>query len=54
MNWLNKFHFLNLGGGLLVFLIDCVIFLPPFLDFISMSMSTAPVLAQLGSGILCL
>ena len=27
LNWLNLFHFLILEGGLLVFLIDCMIFL---------------------------
>ena len=31
-NWLNWFHFLYLEGGLLVILIDCMIFLSPFLD----------------------
>ena len=39
-NWLNWFHFLLLDGGLLVILIDCMIFLSPFLDVIKMSMST--------------
>ena len=29
-NWLNWFHFLFLEGGLLVILIDCMIFLSPF------------------------
>ena len=29
-NWLNWFHFLFLKGGLLVILIDCMIFLSPF------------------------
>ena len=37
--WLNWFHFLNLEGGLLVILIDCMIFLSPFLDVTRMSMS---------------
>ena len=41
-------------GGLLVILIDCMIFLSPFLDVTRMSMSTVFFLAQLGSGILCL
>ena len=50
--WLNWFHFLFLGGGLLVILIDCMIFLSPFLDVTRMSMSTVPFLAQLDSGIL--
>ena len=41
-------------GGLLVILIDCMIFLSPFLDITRMSMATVPFLTQLGSGILCL
>ena len=53
-NWLKWFHFLFLEGGLLVFLIDCIIFLSPFLDVIRMFMSTVSFLAQLDSGILCL
>ena len=32
LNWLNWFHFLILEGDLLVILIDCMIFLSPFLD----------------------
>ena len=32
LNWLNRFHFLFLEGGLLVILIDYMIFLSPFLD----------------------
>ena len=48
------FHFLFLEVGLLVILIDCMIFLSPFLDVTRMSMSTASFLAQLGSRILCL
>ena len=39
-NWLNWFHFLFLVGGVLVILIDCLIFLSPFLDAARMSMST--------------
>ena len=39
LNWLNWFHFLILRRGLLVILIDCMIFLPPFLDVTQMSMS---------------
>ena len=54
LNWLNWFHFLILEGGLLIILIDCMIFLSPFLDVTMMSMSTFSFLAQLGSGILCL
>ena len=53
-NWLNWFHFLFLEGGLLVILIDCMIFLSPFLDVTRMSMSTVSFLAQLNCGILCL
>ena len=44
----------NNEGDLLVILIDCMIFLSPFLDVTRMSMSTVPFLAQLDSGILCL
>ena len=40
--------------GLLVILIDSMIFLSPFLDVTRMSMSTISFLAQLDSGILCL
>ena len=54
LNWLNWFHFLVLERGLLVILIDFMIFLSPFLDVTSMSMSTISFLAQPGSGILCL
>ena len=39
-------------GGLLVILIDCMIFLSPFLDVSRMYMSTVSFLTQLGSGIL--
>ena len=39
MNYLNWFHFLILEGGLLLILIDCMIFLPPFLDVTRVSMS---------------
>ena len=45
---------LILDGGLLVILIDCVIFLSPFLDLTRMFMSTVSFLAQLDTGILCL
>ena len=54
LNWLNWFHLLILEGDLLVILIDCMIFLSPFLDVTRMSMSTVSFLAQLDSGILCL
>ena len=53
-NWLNWFHFLFLEGGLFIILIDCMIFLSPFLDVTRMSMSTVSFLAQLNSGIICL
>ena len=53
-NWVNWFHFLFLEGGVLVILIDCMIFLSPFLDVTRMSMSTVSFLAQLDCGILCL
>ena len=53
-NWLNRFHFLFLEGGLLVILIDCMIFLSPFLDVTRMSTSTVSFLAQLDCRILCL
>ena len=43
-----------LEGGLLVFLIDYMIFLSPFLVVTRMSMLTVSFLAQLNSGILCL
>ena len=46
--------FLILKGDLLVILIDCMIFLSPFLDVTRMSMSTVSFLAQLNSGILSL
>ena len=54
LNWLNCLHFLFLEGGLLLILIDCMIFLPPFLDVTKMPMSTVSFLAKLDSGILCL
>ena len=39
LNWLNWFHFLILEGGLLVFLIDGMNFMSPFLDVTRISMS---------------
>ena len=54
LNWLNWFHFPILEGGLLVILIDCMIFLSPFLAVTRMSMTAVSFLAQLDSGILCL
>ena len=44
----NWFHFLFLEGGLAIILIDCMIFLPAFLDVTGMSMSTVfPCTARL-------
>ena len=40
LNWLNWFLVLFLEGGLFVILVDCMIFLSPFLDVTRMSMST--------------
>ena len=54
LNWLNWFHVLILEADLFVILIDCMIFLSPFLNVIRMSMLIAPFLAQLDCGILCL
>ena len=48
-NWLNWFQFLFLEGGLLVILINCIIFLSPFVDITRMSMSTVSFLAELDS-----
>ena len=53
-NWFSWFHFLFFEVGPLVILIDCMIFLSPFLDVTRMSMSTVSFLAQLDPGILCL
>ena len=47
LNWLNWFDFLILEGALLVILIDCTIFLSPFLDVTMMSISTVSFLEQL-------
>ena len=49
LSWLNWFHFLILEGGLLIILIDCLIFLSPFLDVTKMSVSAVSFLAQLDS-----
>ena len=54
VNWLNWFHFLILEEGQLIILIDCMIFLSPFLDVTRMPVSTVSFLAHLDSGILCL
>ena len=50
-NWFNWFHFLILVKGLLIILMDCMIFLSPSLDAGRISMSTV---SFLDSGILCL
>ena len=54
LNWPIWFHFHIVEGGLLVILIDCMIFLSPLLDVTRMSMSAVSFLVQLNSGILCL
>ena len=54
LNWVNWFHFLILKGGLLVILIDCIIFLSLFLDVTRMFMSRVSFLARVDSGICCL
>ena len=54
LNWLNWFHFLILKVGLIITLIDCMIFLSPFVDVKRISMSTVSFLTRLDSGILCL
>ena len=53
LNWLNWSHFLFLEGGLLIILIDGMIFLSPSQDVTIMSLSTVSFLAQLYSGFLC-
>ena len=47
VNWLTWLNFLILNGGLLVILMDCMIFLSPFLDCIKMSIWTVVFLTQL-------
>ena len=49
LNWFNWLHFLILEGGLLVTLIDCMIFQQTFLDVTRIFMSTVSFLAQLYS-----
>ena len=49
LNWLNWFYLLILEGGLLVILIDCIIFQTPFLDVTTMSMSIVSFHFQLDS-----
>ena len=53
LNRLNWFQFLILKKGVLIILIDCMIFLSPFLDFTGMCMSTVSFLPELDSGVLC-
>ena len=53
LNWLDWFHFRIIEGGLFVILIDCMIFLSPFLDVTRISLSTVSLPAPLGSGIFC-
>ena len=52
LNWLNWFHFLILNGGLLVILVDCMIFLSLFVDVTRMSMSIVSFFAYMFCGIL--
>ena len=52
LNQLVPLPFLEVG--LLVILIDCLVFMSPFLDVRRMSMSIVLFLAQPNSGILCL
>ena len=54
LNGLDWLHFVILEGSQIVILIDCMIFLSPFLHVTKMSMSTVSSLAQLISGIPCL
>ena len=54
LNWLNWFHFLILEVGLIITLIDCMIFLSPFVDVTRISMPTVSFFTRLDSGILCL
>ena len=54
LNSLNYFCCIALEVDLLVILIDCMIFLSPFLDVTRMSISTVSFLARLDSGVLCL
>ena len=53
LNWCKWFHPFILEGGLLVIVIDCMIF-RFFLDVTRMSRSTVSFLAQQDSGNLCL
>ena len=53
LNWVNWFHFFNIEAGLLVVLIDCMNFMAPFQDVMSISMSTVLFRAELNSGVIC-
>ena len=53
-NWCNWFHFFFLEESLHVILVDCMIFLSPFLDVTRMAMPIVSFFAQLDSGIICL
>ena len=53
LKWLNWFHFLIFNGGLLIILIDSMIFLSPFLDVTRLFISTVYFLPRLDFGILC-
>ena len=52
-NWLNWLHFRFVEGGLLITLVDCMIFLLPFVDVRWMSMLANSFITPRGSGILC-
>ena len=52
LSWLNWLHFCIVEWGLLVILIDCMIFLLPFLNVTRMSLSTVSFLEHLGPVIL--
>ena len=53
LNWLNWFHVLILEAGLLVILLDSMIFLSAFQDVARMSMSAVSFLSQIDSEIIC-
>ena len=49
MSWLNWLHFPIHEGGLIVVLIDCLVFMSKFLDVARISMSAVCFLVQLDS-----
>ena len=53
-NFVDCESFLESDSPDILILIDCMIFLSPFLNVTRMSMATVSFLAQLDSGILCL